>query len=72
MLFQDMETLSNEFTDKQTIYGSSFMSFSYQADKILKSIYTDAIEEVFEGRGLLRCSSIRVDHFTSSDCKVET
>lgn len=45
MLFQGMETLNNEFTDKLFAYRSSFMSFSYQGDKILKSIYTDAIEE---------------------------
>lgn len=65
-------SLSNEFTDKLLAYRSSFMSFSFQADKVLTSIYTDVIEGMFEGRGLLRCCSIRVHHFTSSDCEVET
>lgn len=64
-------SLSSEFTDKLLAYRSSFMSSSFQADKMLKSIYTDVTEGVFEG-GLLRCCSIRVDHFTYSDCEVET
>lgn len=63
-----MLSLINELTVKLLAYGS----LSYQADKMLKSIYTDVTEGMLEVRGLFEGSSIGIEIFASSDCEIET
>lgn len=50
----------------------AYGSLSYQADKMLKSIYTDVTEGMLEVRGLFEGSSIGIEIFASSDCEIET